>query len=109
MFKVTAEPKFTHTVKVQVPVDGGYKEQSFKATFRVLAVDELSGGEEDEAGQQVSTLRKVICDFDDLVGEDDQPLSYSDELRDKLISVPYVRIALMQTYLKAITKVRAGN
>ena len=45
----------------------------------------------------------------DLVGDDDQPLEYNDALRDQLIGVPFVRIALFRTYLEAVTKARAGN
>jgi hypothetical protein len=45
----------------------------------------------------------------DLIGEDEQPLSYSEDLRDQLLEMPYVRLAILQTYTKAITKVRTGN
>lgn len=112
MFKLSTDPRFTHEVKVQVPVDGGFKEQSFKATFRVLPLDQLKADEEvdgDEAGYQETTLRKVVVGLDDLVDDADQPIAYSDEIRDRLIAVPYVRIALMQTYIRAVTKVKAGN
>ncbi len=111
MFKVTAEPKFTHTVKVMVPVDGGHKEQSFKATFKVLPVEELTAEDhsEDQAAGQIAVLRKAIISLDELVGDDDQPLPYSDELRDQLLGITYVRIALLRTYLTAITKAKSGN
>jgi hypothetical protein len=29
MFKITTDPKFTHMVTVCVPVDGGFKDQTF--------------------------------------------------------------------------------
>lgn len=112
MFKLSTDPRFTHTVKVQVPVDGGHKEQSFKATFRVLPLDQLKAADDeagDEQAYQETTLRKVIVGLDDLVDDADQPIDYSDAIRDQLIGVPYVRIALMQTYIRAITKVKAGN
>ena len=107
MFKVTTDPQFTHPVKVFVPVDGGHAEQSFKATFRVEGVEELDQVQ-DEGGQR-AVLQRVIVGMSDLVGEDEQPLSYSDRLRDQLIGVPYVRIALFRTYLEAVTKAKAGN
>ncbi|MEA3265209.1 MAG: hypothetical protein U9R07_17190 [Pseudomonadota bacterium] len=112
MFKLSADPRFTHEVKVQVPVDGGHKEQSFKATFRVLPLDQLTAEDEDASSDdqsQVNTLRKVVVGLDDLVDDAGEPVPYSDEIRDQLIGVPYVRIALMQTYIRAITKVKAGN
>jgi hypothetical protein len=107
MFKVTADPTFTHKVRVMVPVDGGHTEQTFNATFGVMDVEELEKLQDEEG--QVAVLKKVIRTMSDLVGDDDQPLPYSDALRDKLIGVPYVRIAMFQTYLKAITKAKAGN
>lgn len=107
MFKVTADPTFTHTVHVMVPVDGGHKEQTFKATFGVISIEELEKVQDDEG--QRGVLQKVLRGMDDLIGDDDQPVPYSDELRDQLINVPYVRIALFQTYLGAISKAKTGN
>ena len=107
MFKITAEPKFTHPVTVMVPVDDGHKEQTFKVTFKVEdveALDKLQG----EEGQK-GVLQRVVCGMADLVGDDDQPLPYSAELRDQLIGVPYVRIAMFLTYMGAVTKAKAGN
>lgn len=110
MFKVTSEPQFTHDVKVQEPVDGGFRVSTFKIRFRVIPMDKLKSdsGEEGEVAQKES-LRKVIVSMSDLIGEDDQPLQYSDELRDQLLDIAYVRLAILQTYTNAITKVRTGN
>lgn len=107
MFKITTNPTFTHSVHVMVPVDGGHKEQTFKATFAVMDVEELERVQ-DEEGQR-GVLRKVIKGFDELIGDDDKPVPFSDDLREQLIGVPFVRIALFQTYLKAISKAKAGN
>lgn len=107
MFKFVAEQTFTHTVKVMVPVDGGFDEQSFKATFRVEDVEKLAGIQEE--GGQAEVLRRVIVDLDEVAGPDGAPLPYSDKLRDQLIGVPYVRIALFLTYVEAVSKARAGN
>lgn len=107
MFKVVAIPKFTRPVQVLVPTDGGHIEQSFKATFIVEDVEKLS--EIQDEGGQKAVLQRVVCHMDDLVGDDDQALPYSDTLRDQLIGIPYVRIALFQTYLTAVTKAKTGN
>lgn len=108
MFKVSPNPTFTHQVKVSVPIDGGYREQTFKATFRVIAADD---DERDLNTAQGSTsfLKDAVVGMDDIVGEDDQPLSYSDELRDQLLRLPFVRAALARTYFQAVSKVAAGN
>jgi len=107
MFKFTADPKFTHPVTVCAPVDGGFKEQTFRATFRVIPVDELGDTATLEGQKQL--LTRIVCGFEDLVDDAEQPLPYSDELRSQLIAVPYVRAALVQTYLQAVTKTKLGN
>ncbi|MDE1917670.1 MAG: hypothetical protein KGJ57_18175 [Sphingomonadales bacterium] len=105
MFVVTHEPKFTHTVKVQVPTDKGHEVQSFKATFKVLPVIE----EGDATRSAKETLEAALCGVSDLVDDANQAVTYTDELRDQLIAIPYVRIALLDAYIKGVTKAPAGN
>lgn len=107
MFKVTSEPVFTHEVKVMVPVDGGFEAQTFKARFRVMDVEQLSDVQ-DEGGQK-AVLQKVVAGMEDLVDEAGEPMPYSDDLRDRLIGVPFVRIALFTAYLRGVTKAPEGN
>ena len=107
MFKVVSEPTFTVPVTVCVPVDGGHKDQDFKVKFLVVDVDEL-GEASGLAGQQ-KLLKRVVRGFEELVDDNDKPMPYSDALRDQLIAVPYVRAAMLQTYLAAIGKTRVGN
>lgn len=107
MFKVSAEPKFTHPVTVFVPTDGGHEAQTFPVTFRVVPEDEL--GDREGAEGQKEALRKIVAHMDDLVDDDEQPVPYSDAIREQLIGQAYVRIALMTAYIKAITKTKAGN
>ena len=107
MFKITAKPTFTHTVHVMVPVDGGHREETFKATFEVKDIDQLEKVQ-DEGGQR-GLLREVITGFDELIDDAGQAVPYSDELREQLIGVPYVRIALFQAYIAAIGKAKPGN
>jgi hypothetical protein len=106
MFKIASDPKFTHTVTACVPVDGGHENMTFKATFRVVPLEQL-GGTDNET--QAESLKKVVVHLDDLVDENEQPQPYSDALRDKLIELPFMRYALMQTYIAAVTKTKAGN
>lgn len=107
MFKIATEPKFTHTVRVMVPIDGGHAEQTMRVTFRVEDVDKLTGIQ-DEGGQR-AVLQRVVSHVDDLVDDAEQPVPYSDDLRDKLIGVPFVRIAMFLAYIEAVTKARQGN
>lgn len=107
MFKIAKEPTFTRNVTICVPVDGGFSNQSMKVTFRVLPTDQLSSTSGNEG--QIEDLRRVIVAMDDLVDEADQPISYSDEIRDQLIAVPYVRLALLHSYVESVSKAKAGN
>lgn len=107
--KLVAERKFTHRVKVQTPVDGGHKEETLKVTYRVL--DAVAVEAFDLATTEGTTdfLREVISHLDDIVGEDNAPIPYSDELRDEVLKVPYIRAALGRGYFEAIGKGRKGN
>lgn len=107
MFKIVSEPTFTIPVTVCVPVDGGHKDQTLKVKFAVVDVDEL--GEAAGLDGQQKLLRRVVRGLEDVVDDADKPLPYSDELRDQLIAVPYVRAAMLQSYLAAIGKTRVGN
>jgi hypothetical protein len=107
MFKITTDPKFTHPVTVCVPVDGGFKDQTFPVTFRALPLDQL--GDKNGNEGQIETLRKVVVHMGELVDDNDQPISYSDEIRDQLIQFGYVRLALLKTYIEAMSKMKTGN
>jgi hypothetical protein len=109
MFKVSREPTFTHVVSVQVPIDGGHREESFKATYRVLDTKTTNDFDlETEHGSR-RFLEAAIVKLDDLIDETDRPLSYSNEVRDQLLGQPHVRAALARAYFAAIGKAKAGN
>lgn len=107
MFKVVAEPQFTHTVKVRVPVDGGHEDQSFKARFRVVDTAEVGKIELEEG--RGAAVKRILVSMDELADADGNPVSYSDALRDQLIQLPYVEIALYRTYLEAVVGAKTGN
>jgi hypothetical protein len=107
MFKLSSDPKFTIPVEVFVPIDGGHRKDTFKATFRVGEADALN--EFALLDGQREELRKIFVGFDEVLDEADNPIPYSDEMRDRMIATPYVRAALVQAYLGAIVKARAGN
>jgi hypothetical protein len=109
MFVVSREPQFTHPVKVQVPIDGGHREEVFKATFRVMDAKKVAEFDLDTEAGTEAFLKAAIVELDDLADEKQQPLTYSDELRDQLIDVPFVRRALISTYVAAVSKAARGN
>jgi len=110
MFKVIKDRKFTHTVDVMVPVDGGYELQSFGCQFRVVPADQA---EEHNVATREGTaglLKLAIVGFsDDLVDENEKPIPFNDAMRDALINDHPIRQGLITAYLEAITKARSGN
>lgn len=107
MFKIVTEPTFTATVPVCVPVDGGHRNEDFKAKFKVVDVEEL--GEASGLEGQQKLLRRVVVGVEDVRDDAGEELPFNEQLRDQLIAVPYVRAAMLQTYLAAIGKTRVGN
>ena len=109
MFKIVKNPTFTHSVPVMVPVDGGHLEQSLRVKFRVVPVDELAHHDLNSPEGTESYCRAIVEEFGDLVGENDQPLSPSDEVSNTLFRTTYIRLALVRAYTAAMSKARAGN
>jgi hypothetical protein len=109
MFKLVENPTFTHTVRVQTPIDGGHKEELLKATYRVLRHSEVNDLDLKSGGGSRDFLTKAIVKLDDLQDEQGRPLPYSDELRAQLLDLPHVRVALAQGYFAAVGKAPEGN
>lgn len=107
MFKIVENPEFTHTVKVQVPVDGGHELQEFKARFRVIEDPDEALFVSVEAVK--AYLRRLVIEMSDLADETGKALQWSDMIREAMLAQPHVRIALLHTYRAAVSKVRAGN
>ena len=109
MLKISSNPTFQRTITAKVPVDGGYREDSFKVTFKMLSTDEINKFDlASEAGTR-QLLTAVIENLDDIAGENDKPLPYSDDLRDKVLGLPYLRTALVTEYFKSISGATEGN
>lgn len=102
MFRVDPNPQFTHEVKISVPVNGGFAPQSFKATFRVLDAGEAAAFDLTDADGSTDFLRRVLVSLDDIVDANDAQVPYNDQLRDQLLGLPYVRLALARTYFDAL-------
>jgi hypothetical protein len=107
MFVLSENPRFTHAVKVMTPVDGGHKVEEFKATFTVIDVNDI--GDTSSLPGQTELLRRVVVGLEDIVDDAKKPVPYSDEFRDRLIGIPYIRAGLVQTYLAAVIKSAVGN
>jgi len=109
MFIVDDNPRFTHSVTAMAPIDGGFEPQEFKVTYRVMDAAEFEKLDLNTREGSDAFLRKVVVGLDDIAGADRKALPYSDQLRDKVIRLPWARKAIVQGYFKAIAKSVEGN
>ncbi|AZV77933.1 hypothetical protein EBB79_08510 [Parasedimentitalea marina] len=109
MFNVVTVPTFSRTVKVKVPDGDGHLEQSFKGLFKVVPSDQSEGLDWFETEGVKEFLREVMISADDLVDDKEKPIPYSEEIREGLLNLPYVRMALLKTYTTALIQDALGN
>lgn len=109
MFTITDEPTFTHPVTARVPVDGGFAEETFKATFRVIGPEEKDTFDLLTTEGSTAFLRRVIVRLDEIADAEKKPVEWSDQVRDAVLRLPWARAALARTYFTAISGAKAGN
>ncbi|ODR93524.1 hypothetical protein AUC70_11710 [Methyloceanibacter stevinii] len=109
MFKIIDEPKFTIPVTIKVPVDGGHKDETLTATFKVLKTETLAGFNMTTEQGTRDMLDAAVDRLDDLADGDGKPLEFNDEVKAAVLSLPYARAGLANAYYAAVTKVARGN
>jgi len=109
MFKITDNPTFTRTVTIRVPADGGYISETLTAVFNVLPVTEMNSFDLATEKGARAFLTAAIHSLDDIGDENGKPLPYSDQLRDKVLDLPYARAALAEEYTRSVEGAREGN
>lgn len=110
MFRIAASPTFKHDVPVMVPVDEGHEERALVTRFRVLALDEMMKFEPLSAMKnQTDFLNAVVVTFEDIEDDGGKPVACTAEVKARLLSLPYVRLALMVAYERAVAKAKEKN
>ncbi len=109
MFTITARPTFRRDVTIHTPDGDGFKQESVKATYRVLPADEIEKHNLDTAAGTSDFLRAAIVRLDDVADANGQTIEYSEQLLEQAIAWPHVRMALSMTYFEEIAKARVGN
>lgn len=97
--------EFSASVTVKVPEgDGKHVEQVFKGRFKVLSVDDIQALTKDLSGDQADAevLRSAWIGWSELVDEKNAPVPFSEDMRDRLLSVPFVRAGAAAAYVRAI-------
>lgn len=88
MLKIVKNPEFTAQVKVQVPAEGGHIDASFTARFKAATVSEAEAFDMMSTSGTTDWLRSILIGWDGVVGEDGEPISFSNLARDQLLDVP---------------------
>lgn len=109
MFTISTEPQFTHDISARVPVDGGYRTEDFKATFRVIDPDEIEQFDLSTGDDSTDFLKRVVVKLDDIGDAQGEPVEWSDEVLEKVLKLPWARGALARGYFAAIKGAASGN
>ncbi len=109
MFKLTSNPTFKRDVTISVPVDGGFREETFEATFRVLPISQFKEFDVGTLEGQETFLRKVIAGLAGITDDAGKPVPYNDKLRDEMIDFSFIRSPLMKAYEQGIMGAREKN
>lgn len=110
MFKITTSHAFTHTVKVQTPIDDDqFREDTFQARYKMLSSEDVEAFDISTDKGTKDFLRAVVLSTEDVTGDDEKPLAHTPDLLEQLLASYNVRIAMVNTYFKAVTKARLGN
>lgn len=109
MFQIASKNTCKWPVNVQVPQDGGKRaKQTFTAEFMLLPPERQhalkNGSIPDE-----EFLCDVVVGWSGVNDADGADLPFSDEARDKLIAIPYVRAALIEAYFDFVAGGRLKN
>ena len=105
MFKLKDNKDFWWPVTVAVPVDGRHAKHKFRGQFLLIDQEEIDGyvedANDDEAGD-LDLLSRVLIGWEGVADDDGNPIEFSDEVRDKLLKIPYVRLGLIKAYFEAV-------
>lgn len=109
MFKIASEPTFTHTVRARVPIDGGFRDETFRVTFRTIAPEEAAGFDLTTAEGSTELLRRIVAGLEDVGDANGNKVEFSDEVLDSVLKLPWARQAIAKTYFEAVAGAKQGN
>lgn len=108
MFTLALRAEFTHPVTVMTPVDGGHREDTFRARFVAISAEEQADllAANDEG---VTFLRRIVVGLEDIVDASGKPIAFDDNLLTTMLDIRWVRLGMIAAYSRAITKIKTGN
>ncbi|MEN2980261.1 hypothetical protein P7L78_26420 [Tistrella bauzanensis] len=118
---VSVRPEFKAPIRVEMPNDKGKTDtHTFVATYRMIEDQDLdrlitAAKDMDEAGPAFAApgdkdvLRQVLVDWTGIIDQDNQPVPFSSDVLDYLMSIVPYRRAMMQAFLDALPGARRKN
>lgn len=104
--KILPRPTFRHKITARVPIDGGYRDETFTVKYQLASRPDADLSTDP---MRDDFLSDVVMECEDLVDENGQPLPWSDDVRAAVFGLPWARLAILSGYFTAVTGARVKN
>ena len=104
-FIIKKDKSYTWPVTISEPVDGGtFNDQKVRVKFKMLSQGRIDEVVKNEAEEDADILTDVLIGWDDGVFKDESgaDLVFNEENKDLILSVPFVRGALIKGFFESI-------
>lgn len=112
MFVLKEGGEFEWPVDVNVPVSGGeFETQRFIGIFRPVGSDRMEEIVKDAPLLEHDKIqaREFFVGWKDVTDPDKKPVEYSEQIRDRMLGIFYVRTAIVRAYWDAMTGKKAAT
>lgn len=124
MFKLTSSHRFWATAIASIPSEATPDQkdaQSFRVLFELMPKDEsasavdamevaMRSGAVAVEEQERAQLVRVVKGWDDVIGDDGEPVVFSAEALDQALRFPWFRSAVTEAYVRSISgEAQRGN
>ena len=104
-FVIKKDKSYTWPITISEPADGGgFNDQKVRVKFKMLSQNRIDEVIKNEAEEGADIMEDVLIGWDEEAFKDDTgaSISYSLDNRDLILSVPYVRNALVKGFFESI-------
>ena len=104
--RILTRPTWRHTVTATAPTESGPVEEEFSVRYRLSSIPPA---DLDPRQDQEAFLRDIVAEVEDMVDDEGQPLPWSEEAWEKVLALPWARLAIVRGYFESVTGARAKN
>ena len=101
-FKLSLNPTFKTTARINCPTDDGLVEQTVEVRFRLLPKDDLQL-------PMPEFLARAVMNVDGIIDDAGAPLSWTSETADQCLELPFFAAGLFKAYDYAVVGLKQGN